>query len=65
MKIRIIKETEDIREGRNKILPEGRVLRCTPELAQKYLEAELAELIDAPKEVVKRRRTNKKIKQDG
>lgn len=40
--ITIIKETEDLREGRNKILKKGTSFTCTDELAAKYLKKKLA-----------------------
>lgn len=38
----IIKETEDLREGRNKKLKVGTSFTCTDELANKYLKKKLA-----------------------
>lgn len=40
--ITIIKETEDLREGRSKILKKGTSFTCTDELAKQYLKKKLA-----------------------
>ena len=45
-KIKITQETEDLREGVEKILPVGLTFRCTDELAKEYLDAGLAEEVD-------------------
>lgn len=44
--IEIIKETEDLREGRSKILKKGTSFTCTDELAEKYLKKKLAKIYE-------------------
>lgn len=41
--IKIIKETEDLRENRNKILKVGTKFTCVDELAKQYISKKLAE----------------------
>jgi hypothetical protein len=52
MKIRITKETEDLRPNRNKILPKGREFVCDAELAKEYLKAGVAEVVKQSGQVV-------------
>ena len=55
----IIKETEDIREGRSKTLKVGTKFSCTDELAKQYLKKKLAKL-DEPD--IKPRKELKEVK---
>lgn len=43
-KLEIIKETQDLREGRNKILKVGTKFACIDELAEQYLKKKLAKI---------------------
>ena len=52
IKIRITKETQDKREGIEKILPVGKEIRMIDSLAKEYLDAGEAELVDqAPEQL--------------
>lgn len=44
MDLVIIKETEDLRDGRNKILRVGLELTVTKELGEKYLKQKVAKI---------------------
>ena len=42
MKIVFIKETKDIREGRSKMIPKGREISMTDDLANEYIKMKVA-----------------------
>ena len=46
MDIKITKDTEDIREGRNKTLKKGTVITVTKELGNRYISAKKAKELE-------------------
>lgn len=46
IKIEITKDTKDLRPGIDKKLPKGTKFRCTPELANQYIDKKLAKQVD-------------------
>lgn len=61
VKIEFIKDHQDIRPNRNKIIPKGKVLTVTGELADQYIELGVAKLLDEPTSSNKKLLTKKRI----
>ena len=59
MKITIIKETEDLREGRTKILKKGTSFICSDDLAKQYIKKKLAKPYEAPIQELKEEQEKK------
>lgn len=62
--IRIIKETEDLRPNRKKVLKVGMVFTCTDELAEEYISKKLAEEVGPEIVKIEQEKVEQKLEKD-